>query len=107
MTRRPKNAFERQWGLVLQERVMKRLRKLYLRRAKSNLFTALQGCLAGSIQSMSYTEISTSLGMTEGAVLVLVHRMREEFGSLLRDEIAGAVTTLVKWMSEIRHLIYV
>ena len=43
--------------------------------------------------------------MSEGSVKVAVHRLRKEFGELLRQEISGTVATEAEVDEEIRQLI--
>ena len=56
---------------------------------------------------VSYAAISAKLGMSEGSVKVAVHRLRKEFGDLLRTEIAGTVDSEAEIDEEIRQLIWV
>jgi RNA polymerase sigma-70 factor (ECF subfamily) len=39
----------------------------------------------------SYREVASALGMSEGAVKVAVHRLRQRFGELVRAEVAQTV----------------
>jgi RNA polymerase sigma-70 factor (ECF subfamily) len=52
----------------------------------------------------SYAVAARDLGMTEGAVKVAVHRLRQRFGERLRDEIAQTVATPEEIDVEIREL---
>jgi RNA polymerase sigma-70 factor (ECF subfamily) len=45
--------------------------------------------------------------MTEGAVKAAVHRLRQRFGSLLREEIAHTVADPAGIDDEVRHLLLV
>jgi RNA polymerase sigma-70 factor (ECF subfamily) len=45
--------------------------------------------------------------MTEGAVKVAVHRLRQRYGELLRAEVAQTVTTPVEVDEELRYLVSV
>lgn len=88
----PETLFERQWALTVLQRVRDRLRARHEQRGKVELFETLEPCLGGSRQPVSYAEVGSRLGMSEGSVKVAVHRLRKEFGELLRQEIAGART---------------
>ena len=101
----PETHFERQWAQVVLERVMERLRKRHVERGREDLFTALLPCLGGAGRPPSYAEISTRMDLTEGAVKVAVHRLRQEFGHLLRHEIAQTVSDESEIDEEIRRLI--
>jgi len=51
-----------------------------------------------------YAEWSATLGISEGAVRVALHRLRRRIGQLLRDEIAQTVASPQEIDGEIRHL---
>jgi RNA polymerase sigma-70 factor (ECF subfamily) len=103
----PETLFERQWGLAVLERVMEQLRRQQERRGKSELFSALQPCLGGSRLPVSYRDLGARLGLSEDAVKATVHRLRKEFGRLLRAEVAQTVAHESEIDDEIRHLIQV
>lgn len=83
--------FDRRWALTLLERTLSRLREQYRAGGKEALFDRLQGCLSGEKQQTTYQEIARELAMSEAAVKVAVHRLRQRCGELLREEIAGTV----------------
>ena len=103
----PETIFERQWALTVLGRVMDRLRARHEQRGKAQLFAALEPCLGGSRSAVSYAELGATLGLSEGSVKVAVHRLRKEFGDLLRTEIAGTVGSEAEVDEEIRQLIRV
>jgi RNA polymerase sigma-70 factor (ECF subfamily) len=103
----PETPFERQWALTVLGGVRDRLRARHEQRGKAELFAALEPCLGGSGQPMSYAEIGATFEMSEGHVKVAVHRLRKEFGEMLREEIAGTVASEAEIDEEIRHLIRV
>ena len=53
---------------------------------------------------MSYREIGASLGLSEGAVKVAVHRLRRRFRALLHDEISQTVAAPEDIEDEIQYL---
>jgi len=103
----PETHFERQWARLVLERVMDRLRKRHAERGRAELFTALQPCLGGVGCAVPYSEVGARLGLSEGAVKVAVRRLRQEFGHLLRHEIAQTVADESEIDEEIRRLIRV
>lgn len=103
----PETVFERQWGLVLLERVLERLGRRYAERGKVALFNALSPCLAGSRQEVSHARIATGLGVSEASLKIAVHRMRKEFGVLLRAELAQTVGSKAEIDDELRRLVRV
>ena len=53
----------------------------------------------------SYRETGDTLGMTDGAVKVAVHRIRRRYRDLLRAAVADTVSDPAKVDEELRHLI--
>jgi RNA polymerase sigma-70 factor (ECF subfamily) len=67
-------------------------------------FELLHGFLTGEGEDIPYKEAAERLGMTEGAVKVAVHRLRQRFGSVLREEVARTLADPDDVDDEIRHL---
>jgi RNA polymerase sigma-70 factor (ECF subfamily) len=86
----PEAAFDRQWALTLLERVQKQLRDEFTAAGKQARFEQLHPLLSGE-SGGSYREAAAALGMSENAVMVAVHRLRQRFRELLRAEIAQTV----------------
>ncbi len=100
----PEQAFEKQWALALLETVLRQLRKDYEQDGKGRLFEALKPCLMGSRESQPYATLSAELEMSEGAVKVAVHRLRERYRERLKAEIAHTVASPADVDAEMRHL---
>ncbi len=100
----PEKLFERRWALTLLNAVLGRLRSEFEKEGKLGQFEALKGTLAGERRSVPYGEIAARLEMSEGAVKVAVHRLRQRYRVLLRDEIAQTVTGPEEVEAEIRAL---
>jgi RNA polymerase sigma factor (sigma-70 family) len=96
--------FERRWALTLLDRVLTRLRDEYATQGKLRVFDQLKHTLTGESASAPYAELSIALGTTEGAVKVVVHRLRKRYRELLRDEIADTVSNKADVEEELRHL---
>ncbi|MBI5772644.1 MAG: sigma-70 family RNA polymerase sigma factor [Verrucomicrobia bacterium] len=96
--------FERRWALTLLDRVLARLKDEHDTPAKRAQFDALKGCLTGASASAPYAELAVKLGMSEGAVKVAAHRLRQRYRELLRAEIAATVGTAAEVDEELRHL---
>ena len=84
----PEHVFERRWALVLLDRVLGNLEQDYRTRHKGDLFDACAVYLTGSTGAPSYSTVADSLGMTEGALKVAVHRLRQRYRELLKQEVA-------------------
>jgi RNA polymerase sigma-70 factor (ECF subfamily) len=68
-------------------------------------FDLLKGFLVSERDEARYAEAACTLGSTEGALRVTVHRLRRRFRDLLRAEIAATVSDDSEIDGEIRYLI--
>ena len=100
----PEALFERQWALGVIDRVMDALRADLVKSGKEATFEQLKGLLVGEKEQGGYAAIARTLGTTEGAVKVTVHRLRQKFRDLLRAEIAATVADDAEIEDEIRYL---
>ena len=96
--------FEQRWALTLLEQVLARLRAEYARDGKAGTFSELKFTLTGERRSAPYAEIASRLDISEGAVKVAVHRLRQRYRELLREEIAHTVSGPEEVEEEIRAL---
>lgn len=103
-TRTPEQAFERRWAITLLDQVLRRLETEQQAEGKTAQFAALKTCLVGARESLPYDQIAQTVGLSEGAVKVAVHRLRERYRELLRAEIANTVTSAAAVDIEMRHL---
>jgi RNA polymerase sigma-70 factor (ECF subfamily) len=99
----PERLFDRRWALDLLDRALGELKGEYEESGRGKLFDALKGCLAGESEA-GYAELAASLGMTEGAVKVAVHRLRQRYRDRLRTAIAETVATPEDVDDEVRDL---
>ncbi len=100
----PEKIFEQTWALTVLKTVLQQLRKEYDSAGKIQLFEALQEHLIGE-NDESYASAAVQLGMKEGAVRMVVLRMRRHFGYLLRSEIAQTIADPGELEEELRHLV--
>jgi RNA polymerase sigma-70 factor (ECF subfamily) len=71
------------------------------------LFAALKPCLVGDRSKQPYAELASRLGMSESAVKVAVHRLRQRYRELLRTEIGRTVASEQEVDEEMRYLLEV
>ncbi|HZN37141.1 MAG TPA: RNA polymerase subunit sigma-24 [Pirellulaceae bacterium] len=83
--------FERRWALTLLDRTLARLRQEHATAGKQALFDALKVYLTGEAGAPPLRHVAGQLQMTEGAVKVAVHRLREKYREALRAEVAQTV----------------
>jgi RNA polymerase sigma factor (sigma-70 family) len=98
--------YERRWAMTLVEKALARLRDESVALGKSELFERLRRFVAGESDA-TWGEAAAELGLTEGAMKAAVHRLRERYRVLLRDEIAHTVADPTEIEAEVRYLITV
>jgi RNA polymerase sigma-70 factor (ECF subfamily) len=101
----PEREYERRWALTLLDRVLTRLAAEYAERGRSELFERCRAFLTGDSGAPSYAETADALGMSEGAIKVTVHRLRQRYRDLLRDEIEQTVAAPEDVADELNHLL--
>ncbi len=102
----PEHLFDREWALETIEGAMHTLRDEMAKAGNSEQFEALKGSLSGENEPPR-KELAARLKMSEGAVKVAVHRLRQRFGKLLRAAIAETVSNEEDLKDEMRYLIAV
>jgi len=100
----PEVLFDKQWALNLIERVVERLRTEYAADGKSDLFEDLKMFLAAK-KGPPHAELARKYGIPANTIGVAIHRLRQRYAVLLRQEIATTVTDRSEIDAEIRHLI--
>jgi RNA polymerase sigma factor (sigma-70 family) len=103
--RTPELVFERRWAFAVLERTLRELRREYARAGKSALFDNLQGFLPGGQGSCSRKELAATHRLSQGALDVAIHRLRQRFGLLLREQVAQTVSSPNEVEEELQHLI--
>jgi RNA polymerase sigma factor (sigma-70 family) len=98
--------FDRQWAFALIERVFGRLREEHQRPAQQRTFEVLRPLLL-HLPPGGLTNSAAKLDMSEGAVKVALHRLRQRFGTILREEVAATVASDEDVEDELRHLLRV
>jgi RNA polymerase sigma-70 factor (ECF subfamily) len=87
----PEKIFERNWFLALFEQALGRLRAEQAAVGRANLFDELRQFIIQDAEAGDYSAAATRVNMTPNAVAVTVHRWRERYKLLLRDEIVRTV----------------
>jgi RNA polymerase sigma factor (sigma-70 family) len=103
----PDSYFDHQWALAVMERGLNRLESTFVEAKKKLQFDTLKPWLNGDGTNLSQSEAAAQLGMTAGAVKVAVHRLRQSFRDIIRDEIAQTVHDPGEITEELRYLIEV
>ena len=98
--------FDREWALETIAGALQTLRDEMAKTGKSELFDALKGSLTGE-DELPRREVAARLEMSEGAVKVAVHRLRQRYRKLLRAAIAETVSNEADLEDELRYLVAV
>ena len=96
--------YERRWALTLLDAALAELREEFAADGRSKLFDELKFTLTGDRGSLHYADLAATLGTSEGAVKVAVHRLRERYREVLRKRIAATVEKASDVEDELRHL---
>jgi RNA polymerase sigma factor (sigma-70 family) len=100
----PDKLFEKSWAFTVLAQTMARLKAETSDTTKQKLFEQLKAHLGGQSHAIPYRELAARLEMTEGAVKVALHRLRQRYRELLREYIAQTVSTPKDVEDEIRAL---
>lgn len=104
-TRAPaESVFEREWAVAAVEAALQQLEKEFTRRGKREVFRTLKPFLTDDQPAGAYDQAAAVLGQSAGAVRTGVHRLRLEFRTHLRREVAKTVDSPDQIDEEMRHL---
>ena len=99
----PDAAFDRQWALTLISRALDSLESQFTAEEKGPVFQVLKPWLTGDADVPQATA-AASLGLTETAVKVAIHRLRQRFRQQLRSELAATLDSAEMVEEELGHL---
>jgi RNA polymerase sigma-70 factor (ECF subfamily) len=99
--------FDRAWALAVMDRTLELLAGEFADDGKGEQFAVLKPWLAGDAETMPQAEAAASLGVSESAVKVAIHRLRKRFREIIRGEIAQTVNDTATVDGELRYLIEV
>ncbi|MGE5209562.1 MAG: RNA polymerase sigma factor [Alphaproteobacteria bacterium] len=100
----PERLFDLNWAATVVEHALQRLREECESKGKLWLFQALSPHLTAEREELSYANLSAELKMAEAAVKKQLHKMRQRYRSLLRDEVSQTVEDPSDVDDEIRYL---
>ncbi len=99
----PAADFDRQWALALLRSAMDRLEAEHATAAERRTFGLLRPYLTARPDPGDYERLAAQLGVTRGAVPVLVHRLGKRYQELIRAEAAATVALRSDVDAELRH----
>ncbi len=100
----PEAIFDHEWALAVIARALGAIERDFAD-AKRDQFDTLKPWLMGEALSMSQAEAAQRLGVSEGAVKVMIHRLRKRFRDAVRSEISQTLRDPSLVDEELRHLI--
>ena len=100
----PEKAYEMHWAETLLQRVLDRLRGEWERKDMARDFDELKPFLLGKQAGGTFADAATRAGVTEASLKWAVHKLRQRYRELVRDEIAQTVSTAEEIEDEIRYL---
>lgn len=103
----PQTLYEQAWAVAVLDQAMNLLESEYAAAGKQGLFSKLVPSLQGDRLDMSYAELGRDLLMSEGAVKVAVHRLRQRYREMLRACVADTVADPLDVDGELQHLVNV
>lgn len=96
--------YELEWANVIVEATLTRLEGEYRLAGKEALYRHLKTFLTTEGDASVYAKVSETLRTSIGNVRVGVHRLRKEYGALLREEVARTVAGADDVDEEMRQL---
>lgn len=100
----PERIFDRRWALALLDRALARLRAETRAAGKSRHFELLSPFLSRDTEPGDYATIADQLKLSAEAVAVAVHRLRQRYREVVREEVAQTLAQPSEIDAEMRHL---
>lgn len=100
----PETLYERRWALTIVERVVAAVQAKWQKTGRGTEFAVLKTSLLGEGPPGGYAAAAQTLGTSEGAVKVAVHRLRKAFRTELRAAIAETVSDPADVDEELKYL---
>lgn len=98
--------FDREWASEIVKRAFEAVSSIYTAAGRESQFEQLKGCLGGA-DLPPHGEIARQLRLSEGAVKVAIHRLRQRFREAVRSEIAQTLPAGADPEEELRYLVEV
>ena len=96
--------YERSWVNSLLSRVDARLGENYHRAGRDQLFSLLHPHLMNRSDALPKETIGVQLKLSSAAIAMSLHRMRQRYSELVREEVSATVENSEEVDDELRHL---
>lgn len=101
----PEKLFEKRWAETVLQRVLDRLEQEWSEKEGAGRFEDLKVFLVEPKGSTSFADAAARAGATEASLKWAVHKLRERYRDLVREEISHTVENANEVEDEIRHLL--
>lgn len=101
----PERLFERRWALSVLEHAMSILRAEFDEAGKAQQFEQLSAFLNKDVEPVRYETLAAQVGLSTGALRMAVHRLRQRYRRILREEVAQTVSSPEDVEAELRFLL--
>jgi DNA-directed RNA polymerase specialized sigma24 family protein len=96
--------FDREWALAILENSLRTVQTEFEPKLGSSRFALLKSFLPGSLNAPSYEEAAQKLDLSVPALKSELHRLRQRFKALVRQEVANTVSAPHEIDEEMTHL---
>ena len=103
-TAQAQQAFDYDWAALVVRNALGRLQDGFAARGKVRQFEVLRSFLSAGEKGSAYADAASELSVRPGTVKAMVHRLRGEYGGLLREEVAQTLADERDLDDEVRHL---
>ncbi len=87
----PDLAFDRHWAISLMEAVVAELAETYGKKDRAELFAAIRPFIQVDREPDNQRDLAASLNMSEPALRVAVHRLRQRYAATLRETVRSTL----------------
>jgi RNA polymerase sigma factor (sigma-70 family) len=101
------HAYDRQWALTIVARALDSVSVELHAAGKTSQFEALKPWITGDDAPLTQSQAAAHLGMSEGAVKVAIHRLRQRFREEVKAEVSRTIPAGDDVDEELQHLITV
>jgi len=100
----PGTLLDREWARLVVEQALLRLEAECRVARRAELYRELKDQLTSAGEPASAAGVAARLGLSEGAVNVARHRLRQRLGELIAEEVQGTVGEEGDWREELQYL---
>ena len=100
----PEAAFDRAWALTVVARALDALRSECASEGRAEFFERVKPWLTGEAAHGDQAALAAACGMQANALKVAVHRLKQRYRQLVKDEVAGTLEEPAHVADEMRAL---